>query len=235
MGIIMSAENQDDIRQKAMKMYSIFLKHYGEHSLKPPRRDPMTELIMTILSQRTTEANEALAFKQMWEHYRSWEAIRDADPDQLAELISPSTFPEPKAANIKATLTHVINERGQANIDFLQDLPVEEGLKWLQSLPGVGIKTASLVLLFNFGKQIMPVDTHVHRVSLRTGLLPTKTSANKAHKLLLDILANEPHTLFNFHVNCLRHGQKICIWSNPRCSRCPINHLCTYYRNVFTP
>lgn len=226
----MPGENQEKAKEKAMQMYTIFLKAYGERSLKPPRRDPMTELIMTILSQRTTQANEALAFKRLWEHYQSWEAIRDADVDKVAELIAPATFPEPKAANIKATLAQITGERGEANIDFLADLPLQEGLDWLLALPGVGIKTASLVLLFNFSKMIIPVDTHVHRVSLRTGLLPEKTRANKAHTLLLEILPDDPHILFNFHKTCLRHGQVKCTWTNPKCTQCPINHLCDYYQ-----
>lgn len=215
-----------------MDMYRIFLATYGERPLRPPRREPMVELIMTILSQRTTGANEALAFKRMWDHYGSWESIRDADVAELADLIAPSNFAEAKAPHIKATLDRIIRERGAANIDFLQDLPVEEGLSWLLSLPGVGIKTASLVLLFNFSKQVMPVDTHVHRVSLRTGLLPPRTSAEKAHIMLLEILPSEPHILFNFHVTCLRHGQVICVWKNPKCPRCPVRHLCDYYHEV---
>ncbi|MCC6893883.1 MAG: endonuclease III [Anaerolineae bacterium] len=216
-----------------MDMYEIFLKMYGERSLKPTRRDAMTELIMTILSHRTTAANEKLAFTRMWDYYGSWEAIRDGDTAKLTELIAPSNYPEVKAPYIKATLAKIIEERGEANIDFLENLPVDEGLRWLRSLTGVGIKTASLVLLFNFSKAIMPVDTHVHRVSLRTGLIPPRTSADKAHMLLLKILPNEPHILFNFHVTCLRHGQRICTWNAPKCNQCPINHLCDYYHQVY--
>lgn len=225
----------NDTRQheKAMAMYVILVATYGERQLKPPRREPMVELIMTILSQRTTHANEALAFKQMREHYGSWEAIRDADTAELTALIAPSNYAEAKAPHIKATLAQIIRERGEANIDFLENLPVEEGLRWLLSLPGVGVKTASLVLLFNFGKRIMPVDTHVHRVSLRTGLLAPRTSAEKAHIHLLEMLPSDPHILFNFHVSCLRHGQKICTWSAPKCPDCPIKHLCDYYKTVY--
>ncbi len=223
-----------DLQTKAMDMYAVFLKAYGERQLKPPRRDPMTELIMTILSQRTTNANEKLAFTRMWEHYGSWEKIRDADVAELTGLIAPSNYPEVKAPHIKATLAQIISERGEPNIDFLEALPVEEGLRWLRSLPGVGMKTASLVLLFNFSKQVIPVDTHVHRVSLRTGLLPARTSAEKAHTLLLNILPTDPHILYNFHVTCLRHGQKLCTWNFPKCSQCPVTHLCNYYRDVYS-
>ncbi len=231
----MPEQDQTALGEKAMEMYGIFLKVYGERSLKPPRRDAVTELIMTILSHRTTAANEKLAFTRMWDYYGSWEAIRDADTTKLTALITPSNYPEVKAPYIKGTLAKIIAEHGEANIDFLADLSLEEGLKWLLSLPGVGVKTASLVLLFNFGKLIMPVDTHVHRVSLRTGLLAPRTSADKAHTLLLNILPSDPHILYNFHVNCLRHGQRLCTWNFPKCSQCPIKHLCNYYHEVYAP
>jgi endonuclease III len=93
----MLQQNQNALGEKAMEMYAIFLKTYGERSLKPPRRDAITELIMTILSHRTTAANEKLAFTRMWDFYGSWEAIRDADVAKLTELIAPSNFPEVKA------------------------------------------------------------------------------------------------------------------------------------------
>lgn len=230
-----AAQDRLTTQEKAMQMYDIFLREYGERPLKPARQDAMTELIMTILSQRTTAANEKLAFTRMWERYGSWEAIRDADTATLTQLIAPSNYAEAKAPHIKATLEKIIHERGEANIDFLEALPVEEGLQWLLALPGVGMKTASLVLLFNFGKLIMPVDTHVHRVSLRTGLLPPRTSAEKAHTLLLTILPPDAHILFNFHKTCLRHGQKICTWNAPQCGKCPVQHLCDYYREIYTP
>ena len=223
------------LQEKALQMYAIFLEAYGERSLKSPRRDAMTELIMTILSQRTTAANEKLAFTRMWEHYGSWEAIRDADTAKLTELIAPSNYAEVKAPHIKATLAQIISERGEANIDFLEDMPVEDGLRWLLTLPGVGVKTATLVLLFNFSKHIMPVDTHVHRVSLRTGLLAPRTTADKAHTILLTILPDDPYILFNFHKACLRHGQLICTWNAPKCPLCPVKHLCNYYKEAYTP
>lgn len=187
-----------------------------------PRRDPMHELVSTMLSHRTTEANEARAFQAMWDRYGSWEAIRDADADDLGRTISAATFPEPKAARIQEALGIIINERGEVSIDFLADIPAAEGLKWLMRLPGVGVKTASLVLLFNFKKRVLPVDTHVHRVSLRVGLIPEKTSASKAHDRLPELLPDDAYVLFNFHKALLKHGQRICKWSDPHCGQCPL-------------
>jgi endonuclease-3 len=185
-----------------------------------------------MLSHRTTEANEALAYKRMWERFGSWEAIRDAPLEQLIAAIAPATFPESKAPNIQKALTTIIAERGAANIDFLREMSVEDGLRWLTALPGVGVKTASLVLLFCFSKAVIPVDTHVHRVSGRLGLIGAKVSAEAAHRLLLDMLPHEPHLLFNFHVAMLRHGQRLCVFNNPQCSKCPLRELCDYYQDV---
>jgi endonuclease-3 len=213
--------------EKAMAVYAILIKTYGELELKP-RREPMHELISTMLSHRTTEANEALAYKRMWERFGSWEAIRDAPLDKLSEAIAPATFPEAKAPNIQKALTKIITERGEASLEFLRDMSAAEGLAWLTALPGVGIKTASLVLLFCFSKPVMPVDTHVHRVSIRLGLLGAKVSAESAHHLLLDMLPHEPHILFNFHVAMLRHGQRICTFNAPKCPKCPLLAICDY-------
>jgi endonuclease III len=217
--------------EKASRVYEILLQTYGEKPLIP-RREPMHELISTMLSHRTNAANENLAYARMWERFGSWEAIRDAPVDALTEAISPSTFPEAKAPNIKATLQRIIEERGEANIDFLKDLSVEEGLAWLTSLPGVGIKTATLVLLFCFAKPIMPVDTHVHRVSGRIGLIAAKISAEAAHWELLALLPNDPYVLYNFHTRMLKHGQVICTYNHPKCGQCPLLALCNYGQMV---
>jgi endonuclease-3 len=149
------------------------------------------------------------------------EAIRDAPVEALIEAIAPANFAEAKAPRIQEALDRIISERGEPSIDFLRDPPAAEGLAWLMALPGVGIKTASLVLLFCFSKPLLPVDTHVHRVSQRIGLIGPKVSAETAHKLLLDMLPNDPPLLFNFHVAMLKHGQRVCVWGTPRCDRCP--------------
>jgi endonuclease-3 len=217
------------LRQKAAALYDVLTAHYGLLELKP-RREPMRELISTMLSHRTTHADEELAYTRMWERFGSWEAIRDAPVDELADAIRTSRWPEAKAPHIKAALAQIIAERGAANIDFLADLPVEQGMAWLRALPGVGVKTASLVLLFCFAKPILPVDTHVHRVSQRVGLIGPKVTAEQAHALLLALLPPDPYILFNFHKALLRHGQRICTFTDPKCEVCPALPLCDYGR-----
>lgn len=228
----MATKAETLLSAKAWEVYQLLLQTHGEIPLVP-RREPMHELISTMLSHRTTQKNEALAFDRMWQQYGSWEAIRDAPVEALAEAIKPATFPEAKAPNIKKALHQIIEERGEPSIEFLRELPAAEGLDWLMALPGVGIKTASLVLLFCFSKAILPVDTHVYRVSQRLGLIGPKVSAEAAHRLLLEILPVDPHVLFNFHVAMLKHGQKICIWGTPRCEKCPLTDICDWYQSQY--
>lgn len=211
-------------------MYDALVERYGFRE-RIPRREPMRELVSTMLSHRTTHANEELAYTRMIERFGSWEGVRDAPVEALAEAIRSAQFPEAKAANIKTTLARIVEERGEAEIDFLADLPPHEGLDWLTSLPGVGVKTATLVLLFCFGKPLLPVDTHVHRVSGRLGLIGPKVTAEKAHTLLLDMLPPDADVLYTFHVDMLRHGQRVCVWGTPHCERCPLTGLCDWYRD----
>jgi len=217
------------LRERAELVHKLLGEVYG---IKPwqPRREPLHELISTILSHRTTQAQEARAFEQLWAKYGSWEAIRDAPAEGIAEAIAPANWPEQKAPRIKAVLDRIIKERGAPDISFLADLPPDEGKAWLESLPGVGPKTASLVLLFCFHKPTLPVDTHVHRVSQRVGLIPPRASAEQAHEILPELLPQDADALWNFHLNMLRHGQKICVWGTPRCERCVLRQHCDFAR-----
>lgn len=217
----------ETLRERAELVYRQLGEVYG---IKPwkPRREPLHELISTILSHRTTQANEAKAFARLWDSYGSWEAIAAAPVEGIAVAIAPANWPDQKAPRVKAVLNQIIAERGQPEIGFLGDLPVEQAQAWLEALPGVGPKTASLVLLFCFHKPVLPVDTHVHRVSQRVGLIGARATAEQAHELLPRLLPRDADVLWNFHLNALRHGQLICVWGTPRCERCVLRSHCDY-------
>ena len=217
------------LAKRAVQVHEKLLEVFGE----PIWRNPLPaidELVSTILSQNTNDVNRDRAFNALRAKIPTWEGVRDAPLNELIDAIAPSNYPEIKAPNIKETLRRIIDERGEANIDYLRDLPADEGLAWLTSLPGVGIKTATLVLLFCFGKPVMPVDTHVHRVSNRIGLIGSKVNPTAAHPLLMALLPNDPVVLITFHKDMLRHGQQICIWSTPRCEKCPMTDICNWYQ-----
>lgn len=218
-----------ELQEEARLVYQGLLQMHGEIP-RVSRREPMHELISTMLSHKTSGKNEDLAYARMWQKFGSWEAIRDAPVSELVDAIAASNYPEVKAPNIQKTLAFIIAERGEARIDFLADIPTEDALTWLVKLPGVGVKTATLTLLFCFGKSVLPVDTHLHRVSGRLGLIGPKISADKAHRELLALLPHDDHVLFNFHIGMLKHGQKICVWNTPRCDKCLLTEICDYFR-----
>ncbi|ALI98316.1 endonuclease III domain-containing protein [Rufibacter tibetensis] len=197
-----------------------------------PRRDPMRELISTMLSHRTTHANEEKAYFQMLEKFPTWEAVMDAPVEELTQALTPAEFPGAKAVNIQKALRLIQAERSDFSLDFLNDLDVPEAMAWLMSLPGVGLKTATLVLLFNFHKPVFPVDTHVHRISQRVGLIGVKVTHDKAHQILLDMLPKDALVLYNLHRHMLKHGQKICTWNSPKCEVCVLQNICNYYADV---
>ena len=217
------------LTEKAELVYQRLIALHGELE-RIPRREPMHELLSTLLSHRTTEAQEARAYDSMMNHFGDYEAVRVAAFEELVESIRGVNWPEVKASNIQKVLNRIHEERGELSIAFLDELPTDDALQWLLDLPGVGLKTATLVLLFCFGKAVLPVDTHLHRVSGRLGLIGPKVSAEKAHKELLALLPADGHVLYNFHIAMLRHGQKICVWKNPRCAQCPLTDICDYFQ-----
>ncbi|GAB3504862.1 endonuclease III [Spirosoma knui] len=224
-----SLSNQDSAN-KTLEAHERLNQHYGVQAIYG-RADPMHELIGTILSHRTTHANEVTAYRTMRERFPTWEQVRDAPLPDLIDAIRTANYPEVKAPYIQNLLAHLFRETGAANIDFLTDLSTEDAMKWLTDLPGIGLKTATLLLLFNFQKPVLPVDTHVHRVTQRIGAIGPKVSAEKAHALLLAYLPQDAPVLFNFHKHFYWHGQRICTWYSPKCRECVLQDMCDFYQS----
>ncbi len=224
-------------QEKIEKTHQILTGFYGKLKLEP-RREPLRELISTMLSHRTNHANEEKAYFQMLETFGDWEGVLNAPFEALADSLKPAQFPGQKATNIQRVLK-IIKEhpanKGKVSIDFLEKMETEEALAWLTGLPGVGLKTATLLLLFNYKKPVMPVDTHVFRVSQRVGILGATDTPGKAHNILLEMLPKDPVELYNYHIHLLWHGQKICVWRKPKCEKCPLTEICNYYQEVVEP
>ena len=217
-----------DPTAKTLDAHARLNDHYGIQAIYG-RADPMHELVGTILSHRTTHANEVTAYRTMRERFPTWEAVRDAPLADLVDAIRTANYPDVKAPYIQNLLTHLIRETGAANIDFLRELSTDNAMKWLTDLPGIGPKTATLLLLFNFHKPVLPVDTHVHRVTQRIGVIGPKVSAEKAHAILLARLPPDADVLFNFHKHFDWHGQRVCTWYSPNCGECVLRDTCDFY------
>jgi endonuclease-3 len=191
------------------------------------RLDPISELVLTILAQNTADVNSFRAFTALRERYGTWDEVLAGPTDELVEVIRPGGLAPTKAPRIQRVLAEVKSARGSFDLSFLADLPLSEARDWLVSLPGIGRKTASIVLLFCFGRPTMPVDTHIHRVALRLGLIPPKTNLNRAHDLLEEVL--RPEEAYPLHIELIRHGRDTCRAPRPICGLCPLTDLCPYY------
>lgn len=219
----------DNLKQKQAKYRQIaplLENEYGRKHWK--RHDGMDELISCILSQSTTDANRDRGFDALKTQYENWEQVHHAPTDELIETIRPAGLANSKAPYIQGSLEGIFEERGEYNIDFIEDMPVDEAKKWLQNLPGVGPKTAAIVLCFGYNRPAFPVDTHVHRLGKRIGLLPEKISTNKAHEHMEAIVPDDE--FYAFHLQLIYHGRAICKARNPQCEICPLQQYCDYYQ-----
>lgn len=191
------------------------------------RPDPVRSLIKVLLSHNTTDENRDRAYTALWERYDTPEDIMEADRDELAATIQPAGLHNVKAERIQETLRMIVEERGELDLEFLHDLGLNEAKQWLTQLPGVGPKSAAVVLNFTFGKSAMPVDTHVFRVSKRIGLIPEDVNRDDAHDLLEE--ATPDNRIYEFHINLIRHGRAVCKAPTPHCSDCTLTAICDYY------
>src|SRR5437588_5496992 len=199
------------------------------------KKDPLSMLVDIILSHRTRDEQTAAAYDNLVKRFGSWEAVRDAPTEEVQETIANVNWPEVKAPRLQAIMRQITEERGNLNLDFLCDLPVEESAVWLNRFEGVGPKTTACILLFSCQQPLLPVDVHVHRTSMRIGLIGKKVTADNAHTLLQALLPQDARTIYNFHKALLRHGQRICVFERPRCNRCPLTDLWDYYKTVVKP
>lgn len=186
-------------------------------------RTPLDELVVTILSQHTSDTNCERAFKSLRARFKSWQEVAAANEADLADAIRMGGLATVKAPRVKAVVSTVLERR---LLDDLPVMPLEDAKRRLTSLPGVGPKTAACVLLFACHRPALPVDTHVFRVAKRIGLIGDGTGADRAHTDLESLL--EPDDVYSFHVNVIRHGREVCRARAPKCADCCLQDLCDY-------
>jgi endonuclease-3 len=198
-------------------------RRFGD--LVPPRAsDPLEELILTVLSQHTSDVNAERAFTSLRAVFPSWEGVVAAPAAAVADAIRSGGLANTKAPRIQAILRDVHDREGSYDLSRLRDLTDTEARAYLTSLPGIGPKTAAVVLSFSLGRDAIPVDTHVLRVARRLGLVPANASAERADRLLHDLVPEGLRT--RLHVGLIRLGREICKAPTPRCAVCPLKDLC---------
>lgn len=216
---------------QALVIHQALINYYGIPEWRDPK-PPVDELVSTILSQNTNDTNRDRAFEALKKRFPTWEAVRDAKPQELIDTIRPAGLANQKGPRIQNALKEITESRGEINLDFLGDLPTEEAKRWLMQFKGVGPKTAAIVLLFSFDLPAFPVDTHIYRVTGRLGLLPKDLNAEKAHDYLASQFPVDAY--YAAHLNIIRLGREVCNARKPNCPECPLQDLCNYYDQEFS-
>ena len=189
-----------------------------------PRYNALDELIFTVLTQHTSDLNAEKAFDRLRQTIPTWEEVMATDQQSIADAIYHGGMSNQKSKRIKDILADILERHGKLEIEFLRDYPLEQARTWLMDLPGVGPKTAAVVMAFALGMPAFPVDTHIHRVSKRLGLIEEKTTADAAHPILEAKVP--PNLRFQLHMQLITHGRQTCKARRPLCEQCPLSTGC---------
>jgi endonuclease-3 len=215
--------------QKLLEVHARLCQEYGcpipyFHGL-----DPLDELISSMLSHRTKNADSSRAFKQLKAKFPTWEAVHLAPVKEVEEAIAPATWPEQKAPRIQQVLRDIHQERGELSLDFLEKMSVKAARAWLEHLSGVGPKTSAAVLSFSrLRMRALPVDSHHHRVAMRLELIPKSLSVGPSHLVLETMLPPDwdAQQVYDNHEVLMLHGQRVCFFNSPACHKCVLLDLC---------
>lgn len=197
----------------------------------PPREPilpPLDNLMLTLLSQNTNDMNRDKAYEKLRSRFPTWEEVMQADAHEVADAIRLAGLANQKSERMQAILRWIQEKYGALNLDCLCEMTRQEAIETFCQLKGIGIKTISVVLAFSCGVDIFPVDTHVHRLCNRIGLVnpPTKSAEQTFELMQPRVPAGKA---YSFHIHLITHGRTICKARKPECRRCPLTALCDYY------
>ncbi len=218
-----------NLNEKALEIHCRLCRLYGCPIAYFHALDPVSELVSSLLSHRTRNADSGAAFKALRKRFPEWADVAAASTAEVEAAIAGVTWPEQKAPRIQSVLRAIAAERGALSLDFLADLPVEEARAWLERLPGVGPKTSAAVLSFSvLRRPALPVDSHHHRVAARTGLIASNLPVGPSHRVLAVQLPADwdAQQIYDNHEVLMLHGQRCCFFRKPACARCPLLDLC---------
>ena len=213
------------MRRKVRRMVEALEKRFGVPAVRR-RGDLIGSFVLTSLSQHTSDLNAGRAFEVLKERFPTWSEVADATPRQIAAAIRSAGLANQKAPRIRTFVRWVKKTFGDYDLSPIREMPTEQVIELLTSVKGIGIKTVSVVLLFSLGRDVFPVDTHVHRICRRVGVVAEKATAEQTHHAMAALIpAGKSMSL---HVNLLRLGRTICQARGPKCAECPLRRLCGY-------
>lgn len=213
------------MKSKIININKLLVERFGIPKRNKKLPNPVDSLIATILSQNTNDKNSYRAFNNLKEKFKSWEEVSSTPRYKIEQAIKVAGLGKQKSNSIKNFLSGLKNKNGRISLSYIKKMRDDEVLSELTSYDGIGVKTASCVLLFAMDRNVCPVDTHVHRILNRTGLVKTKTP----DKTFYAINKNMPQKIAHrFHTNLIRLGREVCKPAKPNCAACPVLKVCEY-------
>lgn len=223
-------ETLSSLRAKAARVEALLTAAYGERIWRAGNysEDIVGALVATVLSQNTSDLNSGRAYTSLKAAFPGgWDDVRTANVSRVAEAIKSGGLANIKAPRIQAILQDIFERNGYTDLDHIRHWDDNTIREYLRSFPGVGPKTAACVLMFNLGRPVLAVDTHVHRVARRLGLIGPKISADAAHDRLQALLDDDQ--VYSFHVHLIEHGRRTCHAQRPACGDCPVQRECDFF------
>jgi endonuclease-3 len=206
------------------RLRAVFGPQRAEH-----RMDPVSQLIKAVISSRTFDQVSWAAFIRLRAAFPDWGPLTLASPSDIEPIIDPVAFAEDKARRLPVLIRVIILKRGELDLDFLAEEPLDEALDWLMRLPGVGVKAAAAALNFStLERPVLVVDAHVLRVARRLGLIARQDDPRASCEALM---AQAPvdwkaSAFYELHWLMKAHGQSICSHFEPACSLCALREAC---------
>jgi endonuclease III len=204
-------------------------KHYGRRAYEP-RGDALGGLVWTVLTQNTTDLTAGRAYLALRKELPGWKQVLAAPRSRVEKCLRVCGLHQQKTRTIQGFLKRLQSEKGRLSLAFLKKMSPEEAAAWLTASPGIGIKTAAVVLLFRSGHPLMAVDTHIRRVCGRVGLVPEGTAAARVQELLAPHVPRSAKGCAQMHLDLIWLGRDICGARNPECPGCPLLKVCRYAR-----
>ena len=217
-------------KEKIQKINILLVEYFGIP--KRPKRlpNPVDTLIATILSQNTNDKNSYQAYQNLKQKYKTWNVVAEVSRPQLEKVIRVVGLGKQKSAAIKSFLSSLQKKTGKIDLNHIKKMNDIDIMTELTSIKGIGVKTASCVLLFSLDRNVCPVDTHVHRTLNRIGVVKTnkpEKTFEKINKYISEGIAHQ------FHTNLINLGREICKPANPLCSICPLMKECKFkFKNL---
>jgi endonuclease-3 len=210
----------------------IMTDRYGPFA-EEPRLDAAHEIVFTILSQHTSDTNSSRAYHLLMDKFGTLEEVARGEPSDIERTIAPGGLAKIKAPRIKQVLNLILELNGSLDLSFLRELPLDEAKAWLRQLPGIGPKSAGIILSFALGMPAMAIDTHIYRVSKRLALIGPKVTADKAHDILEAVV--DPDQVYPFHLAFITHGRQVCKAQRPLCGECVVAEACPSREQFMAP